>query len=138
MKYLLIIVISWITSAPFVKAQDLPEMIKVTGGTFTMGDENGTGEPDEKPTRKITVSNFNISRTEVTVAQWRAFCTATKHSMPLTPDWEWKADHPVVSVTALEADEYCKWLSLKTGKEFRLSHLQYSSAAMILTRLGGL
>ncbi|MEX2234407.1 MAG: SUMF1/EgtB/PvdO family nonheme iron enzyme, partial [Cyclobacteriaceae bacterium] len=120
MKYLFIIIISWTTAIPLMKAQNTPEMIKVGGGTFTMGDEKGIGEPDEKPTRKIKLNDFYISRTEVTVSQWQAFCEATKRSMPLTPDWGWQTDHPVVSITALEADEYCKWLSGKTRKKFRL------------------
>lgn len=85
-----------------------------------MGDEKGIGEPDEKPIRKIAVRNFYISRTEISVAHWQAFCKATERSMPLTPEWGWKDDHPIVSITALEADEYCKWLSGKTGKKFRL------------------
>lgn len=40
--------------------------------------------------------------------------------MPLTPEWGWNDNHPIVSVTALEADDYCVWLSQKTGKNFRL------------------
>ena len=101
-------------------AQDIPEMVKIPGGTFIMGDERGIGEPDEKPTRKITIRSFNISRTEITVAQWKVFCKETNRNMPLTPEWGWNDDHPIVSVTALEADDYCVWLSKKTGKNFRL------------------
>lgn len=110
----------WASSVSVINAQDVPQMVRVKGGTFIMGDEKGIGEPDEKPTRKITLSDFNISRTEITVAQWRAFCNATKRQMPLTPDWGWQDNHPVVSITALDADEYCIWLSRKTGKQFRL------------------
>lgn len=121
-----------------MQAQDIPVMIKVTGGLFTMGDQKGKGEPDEKPLRKIIIGDFNISRTEVTVAQWKAFCNAINRHMPLTPDWGWNDDHPVVSVTGFEADEYCKWLSEKTGKKFRLpTEAEWEYAAAGGNKSGG-
>ena len=67
-----------------------PEMVLVEGGTFTMGDEWGEGDEDELPTHEITLRNYKISKTEVTVKQYRQFCRETNRSMPETPSWGWQ------------------------------------------------
>jgi formylglycine-generating enzyme required for sulfatase activity len=46
------------------------ELVKIPAGSFDMGSEDG--ESDEKPVHKVEVAAFEISRTEVTQAQWRA------------------------------------------------------------------
>ena len=40
--------------------------------------------------------------------------------MASAPEWGWIDNHPIVRVTWNDAKEYCKWLSRKTGKNFRL------------------
>ncbi len=50
-------------------------MVRIRGGTFTMGDERGW--PEERPTRQVTVSGFWIDRHEVTNAQFARFVAAT-------------------------------------------------------------
>lgn len=101
-------------------AQTEPEMIKVKGGTFLMGDSRGGGDPDEKPVHKVTLSDFEIGKTEITVKQWREYSTLTGLKMPDAPAWGWNDEHPVVNVTWEEATAYCVWLSSKTGKLYRL------------------
>ena len=54
-----------------------PDMIYVKGGTFKMGSNDGYA--DEKPVHTVTVSDFYIGKYEVTVAQYRQFCTETGH-----------------------------------------------------------
>lgn len=50
--------------------------VTVAGGSFTMGDTWGDGEEDETPTHSVTISEFTLSRYEVTnekmreVLQW--------------------------------------------------------------------
>ena len=65
-------------------AQSYPEMITVEGGTFTMGDTEMDGNDDEQPTHQVTLKTFKIAKTETTVAQWRAYCSATGRAMPET------------------------------------------------------
>jgi formylglycine-generating enzyme len=48
----------------------------VQGGTFRMGSEN-SGFENERPVRAVTVSSFRMTRTEITVGQFRAFVNAT-------------------------------------------------------------
>lgn len=101
-------------------AQTYPEMILVEGGTFTMGDEWMLGDADEQPTHEVTLKNYKIGKTEVTVKQYRAFCNATGKSMPDTPDWGWQDSHPIVNVSWHDAVAYCDWLSEKQGGLYRL------------------
>jgi formylglycine-generating enzyme required for sulfatase activity len=56
------------------------EMIKVEGGTFTMGGTSEQGSEagsDEKPTHEVTVSSFYMGKTELTVGQFKEFIEAT-------------------------------------------------------------
>ncbi|MCC7505669.1 MAG: formylglycine-generating enzyme family protein, partial [Saprospiraceae bacterium] len=50
-------------------------MVLIKGGTFLMGDAKG--EDDEKPVHQVTVSDFYLSKYEVTVADFKAFVDAT-------------------------------------------------------------
>jgi sulfatase modifying factor 1 len=120
MKKSIFIICSIILSASYLHAQADPTMVAVKGGSFDMGDRKGGGDPDEKPLHTVTVSDFEISKTEITVRQWREYVNANQLKMPDPPAWGWIDDHPVVNVTWEEASAYCKWLSTKTGKAFRL------------------
>ncbi len=106
----------------FLSAQDLPKMILVEGGSFEMG--NTFSKPqyfemdaDHYPVHEVTLDDFHISRTEVTVKQYRKFCNETGHRMPLAPPWGWKDNHPMVNVTWADAKAYCKWLGKISGKK---------------------
>ena len=44
-------------------------MIRVPGGTFTMGSNDG--DDDEKPPHSVSVSTFYIGETEVTQELWK-------------------------------------------------------------------
>lgn len=97
---------------------NLPTVVFVEGGSFTMGDRNG--EKDEQPEHKVELSSFYIGRTEVTRAQWRAYCQATGRSMPERAWFKQDEDHPVINVSWDQAVAYCVWLSEQTGKKYRL------------------
>jgi len=49
------------------------EKVAVTGGTFTMGSPNGTGDSNEQPEHSVTLSDFSISKYEITNAQYATF-----------------------------------------------------------------
>jgi formylglycine-generating enzyme required for sulfatase activity len=97
-----------------------PLMVSVEGGTFMMGDTSGLADADERPLHKVTVSDFSISQTEVTVKQWKQYVQNVGMRMPEPPAWGWEDSHPIVNVTWEEAQAYCKWLSAKTKKNYRL------------------
>lgn len=99
-----------------VNAQNYPKMIAITGGTFIMG---GT-ESNEKPTHTVTVSGFSMGKYEVTVAEYKAFCTAAGRTMPDAEYWVWNDKYPIVNVNFNDANAYCNWLSQTTGQNYRL------------------
>ncbi|MBX3255328.1 MAG: formylglycine-generating enzyme family protein [Chitinophagaceae bacterium] len=101
-------------------AQSNPQMVFVKGGDFEMGDNHAAGDPDERPLHKVRLSDYYIAKTEVTVKEWRLYCKEKGIDMPPEPKWGWRDDHPIVSVTWEEANDYCKWISGKTGKPYRL------------------
>lgn len=110
--------------------QDIPEFIKVEGGTFAMGDEWGIGESNEQPTHLIRLSEFYIGKTEVTVAQYRKYCEETGVSMPKEPSWGWKDNDPIVNVNWYDAINYCDWLSEKLDQNITLpTEAQWEYAA---------
>lgn len=96
----------------------VPDLIQVPGGTFRMGSLEGF--TDELPIHTVTVSGFSMGKYEITVKQYRDFCTATNRAFPQNPFWAWADDHPIVFVSWHDATAYCAWLSSQTGKRFRL------------------
>ena len=52
-----------------------PPMVRVPGGTFWMGRDNGPA--DEQPLHEVTVTPFEMDATEVTVGQFAKFVKAT-------------------------------------------------------------
>jgi formylglycine-generating enzyme len=113
------VLLNLITFSVFAQGE-MPEMVLVEGGTFMMGNSSKTADDEEKPMHKVTVSSFYIAKHEVTVAQYKAFCTATKRQMPKPPTWGWNDKHPIVNVSWDDAAAYCDWLSKKTSKKYRL------------------
>ncbi len=118
-------------------------MVPVQGGTFTMGCTEEQGEDcfdSEKPPHLVTVSDYAIGQTEVTIAQYLIFCDETKTHYPEwleagsdyniatgTDDSYKKAGmdrsngtHPITGVSWEDGVAYCQWLSQKTGKKYRL------------------
>ena len=67
----------------------------------------------------VTVSDFNISKTEVTFEQYDAFCDATGRAKPHDEGWG-RGDRPVINVNWHDAVAYCEWKSKATGKTYRL------------------
>ena len=117
-------------------------MIKVDGGTFTMGatSEQKNPDDDEKPTHQVTLSSYYIGETEVTQALWTAV-------MGDNPSW-FKGDNlPVEQVSWEDCQTFIGKLNGLTGKRFRLpteaeweyaarggnrsNHTQYSGGSMI-------
>ncbi len=94
-----------------------PDVILVQGGTFKMGSNL---EDDEKPLHSVTLSTFSIGKYEVTVGQFKAFCTEIGRSMPEPPEWSWQENHPIVNVNYNDAVAYCNWLGERFGGDWRL------------------
>ncbi len=94
-----------------INPKDGAEMILIPAGKFSMGstDADVRAQNNEKPLHTVYLDGYWIYRYEVTVAQYRKFCSKTGRSMPNAPSWGWVGDHPMVNVTWLDAADYAKW-----------------------------
>ena len=122
------------------------EMVPIPGGTFTMG--SPAGEPgranDEGPQHEVTIRPLWMQALEVTWDEYDLFAFSqdlAKDRAINTPDNKGVADavtyptppyadesfgygkgkQPAISITHHAAMEFCRWLSAKTGKTYRLS-----------------
>jgi len=140
------------------------EMVWIPAGSFVMGDDMGLD--DEKPVHKVTIANpFYLGQYEVTVEQFRWFVEATGYAtdaekgtgfqgafgwnrdtkeFKMNEKYSWRNTgfaqsdaHPVVNVSWNDAMEFCKWLSRKEGKTYRLpteAEWEYACRAGTTTR----
>ncbi|MGH9839629.1 MAG: SUMF1/EgtB/PvdO family nonheme iron enzyme [Blastocatellia bacterium] len=113
-----------------------PEMIRLTEGSFMQGNE--TGEKDQRPAHQVYTNAFLISRREVTNRLYKSFVDASGHPAPRGAAWSGntyptgEGDLPVVSVSWEDAIEFCKWLSSRTGKRYRLpTEAEWEKAARL-------
>ncbi len=100
------------------------DIVRIPGGTFMMGAAKGEegASKDEYPQHKVTVPEFWMGKFAVTQAQWAAVATLKKVERDLDPDpANFKgAKRPVEQVSWQDAVEFCKRLSKKAGREYRL------------------
>ncbi|MDQ3799322.1 MAG: formylglycine-generating enzyme family protein [Acidobacteriota bacterium] len=105
-------------------------MIKISGGSFEMGDE---GWSHTKPRHPVKLSDFYIGMTPVTQLQWNAVARLPKIKLELESNpshFRGMNDLPVDSVGWLEAVEFCERLSKWTGRKYRLpSEAEWEYAA---------
>ena len=108
----------------FRDCPECPELVVVPSGSFLMGSpshEEGR-EGDEGPVHQVRIGEpFAVGVYEVTFAEWDA-CVAGGGCGGYRPDDEgWGRGHrPVVNVSWGDAESYVSWLSLRTGKRYRL------------------
>ncbi len=101
----------------WVNPKDGAEMIFIPAGAFQMGDEELANVSDQNGRRTMSLPGYWIYKNLVTVAQYRKFCNETGRQMPRAPMWGWKSNHPVVNVSALDADAYCAWAGVRLPSE---------------------
>ncbi|MCP4128620.1 MAG: SUMF1/EgtB/PvdO family nonheme iron enzyme, partial [Gammaproteobacteria bacterium] len=96
-----------------------PAMVRLKGGSFTMGSNTNQVSGDEWPAHAISISAFAISREEVTFDEYDRFAQATGHRLPNDEGWG-RGKRPVINVSWDDAVAYAEWLSERTGKNYRL------------------
>jgi len=96
-----------------------PEMVTIPAGSFRMGDIQGTGLSDEQPVHTVQVKSFEMSRYEVTFAEYDYFAEQTGREKPKDEGWG-RGNRPVINVSWEDATAYADWLSGQTGKQYRL------------------
>lgn len=109
----------------------------------------------EFPRQERTLPAFEITRTQITNAQYALFLRETGHPAPAVGEAEWRSyrlihpyerthrhtwiegappagreDHPVVLVSHTDAMAYATWLSARTGEVWRLpGEMEWEKAA---------
>jgi len=135
------------------------DMIAIPGGSFMMGspDNESFRKSDEGPVNLVTISPFWMGKTEVSWLEFEAFYAETHSEKPLytslnksnivlqvdgitgptapygKSDQGWgRGRRPAITMTHFAAEQYCVWLSEKTGKHYRLpteAEWEYASRA---------
>ena len=91
-------------------------MVRVEGGTFTMGatsEQGNSAYSDEKPTHHVTLNTYFIGETEVTQKLWQAV-------MGNNPSKFKGAKRPVEQVSWGDCQDFIQRLNQLTGRSFRL------------------
>ena len=104
-------------------------MVKIPAGEFRMGDIQGDGSIFEYPVHRVSVSEFWLSKTEVTFEQWDICVTVggCRHR----PSDRRRGSRPVIRVSWEDiTEQFIPWLNKTTGKQYRLpSEAEWEYAA---------
>jgi formylglycine-generating enzyme required for sulfatase activity len=140
--------IAAVALAPTALAQDeegsfrdcavCPEMVVVPSGTFTRGSSAAEERPAETPQQRVKIdAPIAIGKYEVTFDEWGA-CVRDGGCAQVPDDRGWgRGRRPVIYVSWDDAQQYVRWLSRKTGREYRLpseTEWEYSARAGTQTR----
>ena len=107
---------SVVNSGEFLVGDVRFKMIRIEGGTFTMGATEEQGDDtfnDEKPMHDVTLSSYSIGETPVTQELWQAV-------MGSNPSYYKGAQRPVENVSWNDCQYFIQKLNQLTGKVFRL------------------
>ena len=118
------------------------DYLLVPAGAFRMGDAFNEGWARERPVHTVDLDAFYIGRLEISNGEWKKFRDEAAYDDPKwwpggrvvprdqVPYWTQPNNHgggtpgsdayPVLGVNWDAASAYCKWLSARTGKTYRL------------------
>jgi formylglycine-generating enzyme required for sulfatase activity len=144
-----------------------PQLVVIPHGAFRMGAPSGEADSTEveRPQRNVRFERgLAMSRTEVTVGEFRRFIAATRHraravrrgystaydersgNLVRRGGIDWSSDYagrparddlPVVHVSVKDATAYAQWLSERSGQRYRLpseAEFEYALRAGSQTR----
>jgi formylglycine-generating enzyme required for sulfatase activity len=98
-------------------------MVKVEGGTFTMGataEQGSVAQSNEKPAHQVTLSDFSIGQTEVTQELWLAVMGTNPSNFTSANGYSDNLKRPVEGVSWEDCQAFIKQLNFLTGMTFRL------------------
>ena len=102
------------------------DMYLVPTGQFRMGCETPDAQQNEQPVTPVILSAFHMSRVPITNGMYEKYDPTHRNKRGA-----WADDtHPVIYVSSLEAEEFCKWLSQRENRKYRLpSEAEWEYAA---------
>ena len=126
-----------VTKADYIKQHSIyaPQLVEIPAGPFYMGSTvaqlkemqdlglNRDVASWESPMATVELSTYLISKYPITNVEYKAFLRDSDYKEPA--GWEdgepsEANDHPIVRVSWHDADNFCKWLSEKTERQFDL------------------
>lgn len=89
-----------------------PKTVSLPGGSFFLGADRKSGQPNELPAKQVVVSPFRIMVYPVTVSEYRRFVQTTGYALPplLDDPIFGQGDHPVVGVSFKDAMAFAQWV----------------------------
>ena len=97
-----------------------PILLRIPEGWFSMGSDSG--QENERPVHRVWINSFYLAACQVTNSEYGRYLRANLAAAP--PNWtDANFNHPeqpVVAVSWFEATKYCEWLSVVSGKRYRL------------------
>ena len=100
------------------------DFVRIEGGSFMMGDQRSSPDSNELPVHNVNVPRFEMMRTEITVAQYRACVNASVCSTPRTgSNYTWSSnpsdqeDHPINGVSWYQLMEFAAWVGARLPTE---------------------
>ena len=103
----------------FRDCKECPEMVVVPAGWFMKGSDKYSSE---SPPHRVTIPKpFAVGKYEVTFSEWDACVHGGGCGGYQPSDAGWgRGRRPVINVSWRDAKAYVRWLSGKTGKQYRL------------------
>ena len=94
------------------------EWVDIPAGTFTMGSPEHEEEryDNEGPQHSVSLSEFKMSKYEVTFAQYDAFCATTGRQKPSDFGWG-RGNRPVIDVDWNDATAFAEWMGCRLPTE---------------------
>lgn len=97
------------------------EMVSVDAGSYDLTIAVPGAFGVDYLSRHATIGrDFEISRHEITIAQWNRCFQAGACQKPAKHKSYETGDHPVTNVNWLDAIQFTRWLSATTGEDYRL------------------
>jgi formylglycine-generating enzyme required for sulfatase activity len=111
-----------------------PEMVVVPAGEFMMGSPENEKDhsDDEGPRHAVKIAKrFAVSKFEITFDQWDTCVTKGECTLSGAGGSTWgRGRQPAINVSWEDAQQFVRWLSKLTGREYRLlSEAEWEYAA---------
>lgn len=86
------------------------ELVDIQGGTFVMGSpDSEKGRGTDESQHKVTLSDFRMSKYEITFEMYDAYCDSVGLEKPDDNGWG-RGNRPVINITWREANNFAQWM----------------------------